>query len=78
MLFRSPIARLRTYSTAAHGWRKEDEEALLESSAADVERAAQAYLATQPQPAASIFEHLFAELPPALAAQRNAVVGAGW
>ena len=37
--------------TAAHGWRKEDEEALLESSAADVERAAQAYLATQPQPA---------------------------
>src|SRR5512143_1199104 len=71
-----PVARLRAYLTAAHGWRKEDEEALLETCAAEVERAAQAYLATPPQPAASIFEHLFAELPPALEAQRDAVIGA--
>jgi 2-oxoisovalerate dehydrogenase E1 component alpha subunit len=70
-----PIARLRAYLTAAHGWRKEDEEALLEACAAEVERAAQTYLAMPPQPAASMFDHLFAALPAALAAQRDAVVG---
>ncbi len=71
-----PIARLRAYLTKAHGWSKEEEEALIEACAAEVERAAGAYLATPPQPAASIFEHLFAELPPSLAAQRDAVVEA--
>lgn len=71
-----PIARLRAYLTSAHAWRKEEEEALLEACAAQVERAAEAYLATPPQAAASIFEHLFAELPPALAVQRDAVVEA--
>jgi pyruvate dehydrogenase E1 component alpha subunit len=70
-----PIARLRAYLTAAHGWRKEEEEALLEACAAEVEQAAQAYLALSPQAPATIFEHLFATLPSALAAQRAAVLG---
>jgi pyruvate dehydrogenase E1 component alpha subunit len=71
-----PLARMRAFLTAVHGWRKEDEEAVLEACAAEVERAAQAYLATPPQLAASVFEHLFAQLPPALEAQRDAVIGA--
>lgn len=71
-----PIARARALLTAAHGWTKEEEEALIEGCAAEVERAAQAYLATPPQAPASIFEYLFAELPAALEPQRDAVAKA--
>ena len=71
-----PIARLRAHLAAAHGWRKQEEEALLESCAAEVERAAEAYLAIPPQSPATIFDHLFATLPPTLAAQRDAVLEA--
>ena len=35
--------------------------------------AVEAYLATPPQPAESMFDHLYAELPPELAAQRAAL-----
>lgn len=65
-----PVARLRIHLSAAHGWSRDEEEALLAGCAAAVERAAAAYLALPPQPPASIFDFLYAELPPALAAQR--------
>ena len=65
-----PIARLRVYLTEAGRWTKADEEALIEACAEEVEAATAAYLATPPQPPESLFDHLYAELPEDLAAQR--------
>jgi pyruvate dehydrogenase E1 component alpha subunit len=66
-----PIARTRAYLTAAHQWTVREEEALLESCAAEVERAAAVYLATEPQPAGTVFDYLYATLPPAIGAQKT-------
>ncbi len=65
-----PIARLRVYLTEAGHWTKADEEALIVACAEEVEAAVEAYLATPPQPPESLFDHLYAELPDDLAAQR--------
>lgn len=67
-----PIARLRAYLVEAGHWSKAEEEALIESAAREVEAAAEAYLATPPQPPESLFDFLFAELPEELAEQRRA------
>lgn len=66
-----PIARLRAHLVAAHGWRKDEEEALIQACAAEVEAASEAYLAQPSEPPQAIFDHLHAELPPALADQRR-------
>jgi pyruvate dehydrogenase E1 component alpha subunit len=66
-----PVARLRQYMTARGAWSRTQEEAALAEAAASVDRAVEAYLATPKRPAASMFDHLFATLPPALAAQRQ-------
>ena len=71
-----PIARLRAHLTAAHGWSKDEEEATLASCAADVDRAAEEYLATPPQPPDAIFDHLYERLPADLAEQRAAAAAA--
>jgi pyruvate dehydrogenase E1 component alpha subunit len=63
-----PLIRLRNYLVAAHGWSKEDEEASLRDSRAEAEKAAERYLAVPPEPARAMFDSLFAELPPDLAA----------
>ena len=68
-----PLLRLRNYLTAEHGWSKDDEEALLRASAAEMEAAAEAYLASDPQPVEAMFDNLFAALPADLAAQREGV-----
>jgi pyruvate dehydrogenase E1 component alpha subunit len=68
-----PIARTRAYLTAAHAWTKEEEEALLEGCAAEVGRAAEAYLACEPDAPVAIFDHLYEALPPTLGAQRDAL-----
>jgi pyruvate dehydrogenase E1 component alpha subunit len=65
-----PIARLRTHLAQVHGWRRDEEEALIADCAAAVEQAAEAYLAQAPQPPEAMFDGLYAVLPPALAAQR--------
>jgi pyruvate dehydrogenase E1 component alpha subunit len=65
-----PIARLRAYLTAAGQWTKEDEDRLLAEVNAEVDAAAEAYLAAPPRAPASMFDHLHAELPAALAPQR--------
>jgi pyruvate dehydrogenase E1 component alpha subunit len=70
-----PVARLRDYLVAAGHWSKDDEEALLGNCAAQVEAAAEQYLATPPLPPSAMFDHLYAELPRALAAQRAAFLG---
>lgn len=67
-----PIARLRNHLTAAHAWSKAEEEALIEACAAEVEQATVAYLAEPPEPPEVMFDHLYAELPRALVAQRAA------
>jgi pyruvate dehydrogenase E1 component alpha subunit len=66
-----PLLRLRAYLTAEHGWSKGDEEALLRTSAAEMDEAAEAYLATEPQPARAMFDYLYETLPTDLVAQRE-------
>jgi pyruvate dehydrogenase E1 component alpha subunit len=69
-----PVARLRSYLVAEHGWSKDEEEQLLESCSAQVEAAASEYLQTEAQPPAAMFDYLYAELPPDIASQRAALV----
>ncbi len=65
-----PVARLRQYLVSRGVWNRDHEEQALASAAAEIDRAAVAYLATPPQPVAAMFDHLFAELPASLARQR--------
>jgi len=69
-----PVARLRNHLVAEHGWEKQKEDALLAECAAAVEAAAEEYLATPAEPPASMFDHLYAELPDALRGQRDALL----
>lgn len=71
-----PIARLRRYLTEAGHWTKGEEEALIADCASRVDAAVEEYLATTPMPAAAMFDHLYADLPTALAVQRDEVAGA--
>lgn len=66
-----PVRRLRTHLETAHGWSVAEEEALRERIDAEVEAAAEAYLAMPPQPPAAIFDSLLAELPADLRAARD-------
>lgn len=66
-----PLPRLRAYLAAEHGWSKEDEETLLRTSAAEMDAAVDAYMATDPEPAIAMFDSLFATMPDDLAAQRE-------
>jgi pyruvate dehydrogenase E1 component alpha subunit len=72
-----PIARLRDYLVEAGHWSKDDEEALLEDCGAQVEAAANEYLAIPPLAPAAMFDHLYAELPRGLAEQRAALAREG-
>jgi 2-oxoisovalerate dehydrogenase E1 component alpha subunit len=67
-----PVARLRTFLTSVGVWGRDDEERLLVDCAHEVDQAAEEYLTIPPQPAEAMFDHLFAQLPAELAAQRRA------
>ena len=69
-----PLLRLRHYLPAAGCWSKEDEEQLLQETAAEIDAAADAYLGTPPQDPATIFDYTFANLPADLAAQRDSML----
>jgi len=69
-----PLRRLRNYLESKDAWHHEDEDALQAEISDQVEKAAQVYLETPAQPASSIFDYLFAKLPPALARQRSLVM----
>ena len=69
-----PVARLRTHLVEIGAWGKEEEERLLADCDAEVEAAAEAYLSTPPLPPTAMFEHLYAELPHELEAQREALL----
>jgi 2-oxoisovalerate dehydrogenase E1 component alpha subunit len=72
-----PVARLRHYLTQCGVWSKADEEQALAACAAEIDAAAEAYLKLPPAAAATMFDHLYAELPGSLARQRDeAVAGA--
>ncbi len=65
-----PILRLRHYLTTLGHWDKNQEETLIADCAADVDAAVDAYMAMPPPQPHSIFEHLYATLPAALADQK--------
>lgn len=71
---KDPITRMRLYLTENAGWDKAREEALLEECTGKITAAAERYLATPPEPPEAIFDHLYAELPESIAAQRAALV----
>ncbi len=73
---REPILRLRNYLSQCRAWSKEQEEELLKHCSEQVQAAAQAYLDTPPPPVDQMFDHLYATLPVAYAAQRAAMLAA--
>ncbi|HPE05786.1 MAG TPA: thiamine pyrophosphate-dependent enzyme, partial [Thauera sp.] len=66
-----PLTRLRNHLVKLGAWGPEKEEALARECADTVNAAVEAYLSTPPPTTAAMFEHLFATLPAALAAQRD-------
>ena len=70
-----PITRLRNYLVGRGSWGKADEERLLAEVSAEVDKAAETYLATPPQGPETIFDFTFETLPKDLAEQRQAALG---
>jgi pyruvate dehydrogenase E1 component alpha subunit len=70
-----PIARLRNHLVAIGAWGKTDEEQLLAQCSAEIDGAAEQYLAMAPEAPAAMFGHLYARLPAELMAQHRAVAG---
>jgi pyruvate dehydrogenase E1 component alpha subunit len=71
-----PIARLRAYLVAQKRWGKAEEEQLSAECQQRVGEAVERYLGTGPRAPETMFDHLYAELPAAYAAQHDAVKGA--
>ena len=66
-----PIARLRAYLVGRNAWGKSEEERLAAEGQELIEGAGERYLATEPRAPATIFDHLYAELPKVYARQRR-------
>jgi len=66
-----PLVRLRRFLEGSGLWDAEAEQALKRECAGDVEAAVRQYLATPRQSTDAMFDHLLAELPPALQSQRD-------
>ena len=67
---REPIARLRTWLTAQGAWSEADEAAWKAECEQAIAVEVDAYLSTPVQPVAAMFDHLYADPPPELLAQR--------
>lgn len=72
-----PLRRLRNYLQTMDVLDQNTEEAMRVEILALVDEAAKTYLEMPPEPAAAMFEHLFATLPPALQSQYAALVVKG-
>jgi pyruvate dehydrogenase E1 component alpha subunit len=72
-----PAARLRTWLANAGVWTKDDEEAMIAGIDAEIEEAVAAYEATAALAPESMFDHIYAEWPAPLAAQRAEVAARG-
>ena len=62
---------MRAFLEARGLWDADAEEALLQECDQRIESALEEYLATAPQPPQVMFDYLYAELPEALAEQRQ-------
>jgi len=69
-----PIARVRKYLSVAGAWSKADEERLHAECTAEVNAAADKYLAMNPEPPVAMFDHLYDKLPAELVSQRQEVI----
>ena len=72
---KEPIARLRSYLVGQKMWSKTDEEQLAAECNERVEMAVERYLTTAPRRRETMFDHLYANLPEAYAAQRRELAG---
>lgn len=70
-----PIVRLRAYLVSRMNWSKEEEEKTVGECGKRVDAAIERYLAIKPRPPQSLFDHLYARLPAAYAAQRQEIEG---
>ncbi|MBH5398234.1 pyruvate dehydrogenase (acetyl-transferring) E1 component subunit alpha [Bradyrhizobium sp. CNPSo 4010] len=70
-----PVARLRSYLVRQKMWSKRDEEQLAAECHERIEAAVERYLATEPRRPETMFDHLYADLPEAYAAQRRELSG---
>jgi len=70
-----PIARLRSYLVGRNAWSKAEEEQLAAECQQRIEAAVERYLAAEPRAPESMFDHLYAALPKAYAAQRRELEG---
>jgi pyruvate dehydrogenase E1 component alpha subunit len=68
-----PLARLGRYLVRQRAWSDEREAAARDAYNARIERAVAEFLSVPPQRATAMFDHLFAELPAALAEQRESL-----
>ncbi len=70
-----PIGRLRSFLADQNAWSKTDEEQLSAECQQKIDEAVERYLALKPRPPETMFDHLYAELPRAYAAQRRELEG---
>jgi pyruvate dehydrogenase E1 component alpha subunit len=70
-----PIARLRAYLVSQNAWGKAQEEELAAECQKQIEAAIERYLASAPRAPETMFDHLYAELPPTYASQRAELTG---
>src|SRR5712672_627995 len=70
-----PIARLRAYLTRQRMWTKADEERLAAECDERIEAAVERYFVVKPRAPETMFDHLYAELRSAYAAQRRELEG---
>lgn len=69
-----PVIRMKLFIEKNAGWTAEKEAALKQRCAADVEAAAQRYIAMPPAPNTDIFDYMYETLPVALQEQRDELV----
>lgn len=73
---REPVSRLRTYLTAAGVWDEAQETEWNAACAKEIDVEINAYLETPVQPVSAMFDFLYADMPPEIAAQREAAIAA--
>ena len=69
-----PMLRLRTYLTDAGVWSEDEETAWIEECGKRVDVEINAYLETPVQPVEAMFDHLYADMPTDLQAQRQQAI----
>src|ERR671918_2622122 len=74
---KDPVARLRSYLSAAGAWTKGAEERLIDEINGEIDAAVERYLATPPMPPEAMFDHLYAVLPAAYTEQQIAASRGG-